>query len=541
MVVQTQVDVEMAELEVVLASETFAKSPNLAKILRYIGQKCLEGSESVLKEYNIAVEALGRSPDFDPKEDSIVRVEVHRLREKLKHYYEIEGADHLIIIGLRAGSYIPQFVRRHEISGNSPNQPAIEASPQTAAGGEKAVRLAQFIALPVPSAQPDLALKSESPAVKPHGFRRLYTLGSIAAGAILIAILAAKTGYLPRARTASAKTAVPVVDARSGAFSIITGDDVRIISGYSKRDYLDRQGNTWGPDRYYTGGTTRVEPHVFIARAADNTLFETARQGEFSYDIPLKPGPHELRLYFVEREYGPGTTRGGGEISRLFHVDLNGNRLLTDFDIFSDANGTNVADERVFKDIAPASDGQLHLKFTEGINYPLLNAVEVVPGLRGKMLPVRIVAQEHSYTDEEGRLWSPDRYFSSGRLATNVPPIDGTSDPGLYSSYRFGHFDYAIPVAEGSYAVTLYFAETYFGAKNPGKVGEGARLFDVYCNGAALLRNFDILQEAGAENRALKKTFHGLQPNAMGKLVLSFVPVKNYASIRAIEVVDESK
>jgi len=105
----------------------------------------------------------------------------------------------------------------------------------------------------------------------------------------------------------------------------------------------------------------------------------------------------------------------------------------------------------------------------------------------------------------------------------------------------FGHFDYAIPVADGRYAVTLYFAETYFGVKNKGRFGVGARLFDVYCNGDALLRNFDILQEAGAENRALKKTFHGLQPNAMGKLVLSFVPVKNYASVRAIEVVDETR
>jgi hypothetical protein len=314
-----------------------------------------------------------------------------------------------------------------------------------------------------------------------------------------------------------------------------------MICGYSKRDYLDREGNTWGPDRYYTGGTARVEPHVFIARAADNTLFETAREGEFSYNIPLKPGPHELRLYFVETDYGPGTTRGGGEISRLFHIDLNGIRLLTDFDVFSDANGTNVADERVYKDIAPASDGQLHLKFTEAIDHPILNAVEVVPGLRGKMLPVRIVAREHSYTDEEGHLWSPDRYFSSGRLATYVSPVEGTSDSGLYSSYRFGHFDYAIPVADGRYAVTLYFAETYFGTKNSQKVSVGARLFDVYCNGAELLRNFDIFKEAGGENRALKKTFHDLQPNALGKLMLSFVPVRNYASVRAIEVVDESR
>lgn len=522
MALLTQADLEKGELEVVLASNVFAKSPNLAKILHFIGRKYLDGSDSVLKEYNIAVEALGRSPDFDPKADSIVRVEVHRLREKLKHYYETEGADHPFIIELRSGSYIPQFVRRNEINGNLPNQPGSGATRQAAG------------TLLAPG------LESESIAVIPKGSRRLYILGFFVAGAALLAILAGKMWYLPKAGTVPPKAAEPVGERRTAPAPIGAGDDVRIICGYSKRDYVDLEGKGWGPDRYYAGGAVRVEPHGFIARAADNTLFETAREGEFSYNIPIKPGPHELRLYFVERDYGPGTTRGGGEISRLFHIDLNGNRLLTDFDIFSDANGTNVADERVFKDVAPASDGQLHLKFTEGINYPILNAVEIVPGLRGKMLPIRIVTQEHSYTDEEGQFWSPDRYFSSGRLATYVSPVEGTSDPGLYSSYRFGHFDYAIPVADGRYAVTLYFAETYFGAKNPGKVGVGARLFDVYCNGAALLRNFDILKEAGGEDLALKKTFHGLQPNAMGKLQLSFVPVKNYATVRAIEVVDES-
>ena len=70
---------------------------------------------------------------------------------------------------------------------------------------------------------------------------------------------------------------------------------------------------------------------------------------------------------------------------------------------------------------------------------------------------------------------------------------------------------------------------------------DGRFIFDVYCNGAALLRNFDIFKEAGAENRALKKTFHGLQPNAQGKLMLSFVPIRNYASVRAIEVMSESR
>jgi hypothetical protein len=68
----------------------------------------------------------------------------------------------------------------------------------------------------------------------------------------------------------------------------------------------------------------------------------------------------------------------------------------------------------------------------------------------------------------------------------------------------------------------------------------GSREFDVFCNGIALLRDFDIYKEAGG-GHVLLKTFHGLKPNAQGKFVLSFVPVRNYATVDAIEVADESR
>jgi len=134
---------------------------------------------------------------------------------------------------------------------------------------------------------------------------------------------------------------------------------------------VDQSGETWGPDRYYIGGHEIVEPQVFIARAPDPTLFQTAREGEFSYNIPLKPGTYELRLYFVETEYGPGTPRGGGENSRVFSINLNGKPLLADFDVYSDAGGTNIEDERVFKDVSPAADGKLHLSFVKEISHPV--------------------------------------------------------------------------------------------------------------------------------------------------------------------------
>jgi len=64
--------------------------------------------------------------------------------------------------------------------------------------------------------------------------------------------------------------------------------------------YIDRDGNAWRGDQYYSGGEALSQPRQFISRAADMTLFEAFRAGEFSYNIPLKPGNYELHLYFVE-------------------------------------------------------------------------------------------------------------------------------------------------------------------------------------------------------------------------------------------------
>ncbi len=66
-------------------------------------------------------------------------------------------------------------------------------------------------------------------------------------------------------------------------------------------------------------------------------------------------------------------------------------------------------------------------------------------------------------------------------------------------------------------------------------------MFDVYCNGVALLRGFDIMKEAGVEGRPIDRNFSGIRPNAQGKILLTFVPVQGMACVNGIEVVDDSK
>jgi PAS domain S-box-containing protein len=98
-----------AALERMVASESFRTCPRLAAFLRFVIEATLRGESAHLKGYTIAVEALGRSGDFDPQQDPIVRVEAGRLRRVIQHYYAGPGAKDLLVIDVPRGHYIPTF------------------------------------------------------------------------------------------------------------------------------------------------------------------------------------------------------------------------------------------------------------------------------------------------------------------------------------------------------------------------------------------------------------------------------------------------
>jgi hypothetical protein len=229
------------------------------------------------------------------------------------------------------------------------------------------------------------------------------------------------------------------------------------------------------------------------------------------------------------------------DASSTFTVAVNGVRVLQGFDVNSDALGENVADERIFRDISPAQDGYLHLGFTSERGAPALNALEILPGIPHKQLPIRLVTQPTSFTDHDGNIWQPDDYFMNGRTSTQRQKITGSLDPDLFAAERYGHFTYGIPVdTRGRYTLVLHFAEFYHGLDASGPSGTGTRRFRVMCNGVSLLEDFDIFKEAGSLH-ALTKTFYHLKPTAQGKLNLTFEPIENNATVSGIEVLDESQ
>jgi hypothetical protein len=79
------------------------------QFFRFVVASTLKGEAMHLKETTIGVAVFGRSPDYDPKADTIVRSQAWRLRSKLRKYYASEGANEPIIIDLPIGHYVPTF------------------------------------------------------------------------------------------------------------------------------------------------------------------------------------------------------------------------------------------------------------------------------------------------------------------------------------------------------------------------------------------------------------------------------------------------
>ena len=75
-----------------LASPAFVNAGRLSRMLRFVVERTLDGQGDQLKEYLLGVEVFDRPSEYDPRLDSIVRVEARRLRAKLAEYYEADGA-----------------------------------------------------------------------------------------------------------------------------------------------------------------------------------------------------------------------------------------------------------------------------------------------------------------------------------------------------------------------------------------------------------------------------------------------------------------
>src|SRR4051794_5171240 len=119
------VDVESvrAQIDRLIQSKAFETSEVHRRLLQYLAEKSLTGEAERLKEYTIGLEAFAKPPSYDPKHDSIVRLQVGRVRQKLAAYYQTEAAGDAVLVSRPKGAFTLNFETFHPAE-----QPAPPAS-----------------------------------------------------------------------------------------------------------------------------------------------------------------------------------------------------------------------------------------------------------------------------------------------------------------------------------------------------------------------------------------------------------------------------
>jgi predicted ATPase len=123
----------LAQLVRILDSRSFVKAPVLSRLLRHLVERTLEGATTELKEYSLGVEVFRRGESFDPRLDTIVRVQARRLRARLTDYYNSLGRSDSVRIDVPTGSYAPVFHHQNARARSPVGAAAIVAAADIAA------------------------------------------------------------------------------------------------------------------------------------------------------------------------------------------------------------------------------------------------------------------------------------------------------------------------------------------------------------------------------------------------------------------------
>lgn len=151
---------------------------------------------------------------------------------------------------------------------------------------------------------------------------------------------------------------------------------VRIKAG-DISGYVAKSGERYGSDMYFEGGSAAgINPpdtapaNRIAVRANDPALFDSARDGDFVYRIPLPAGKYRVTLSFEE----PAATAAG---QRLFDVTINGHSLLSNFDVYQAAGGRLIGIERSVD--ATAENRTIELGFHGRRGKALISAISITP------------------------------------------------------------------------------------------------------------------------------------------------------------------
>jgi hypothetical protein len=285
------------QMQRILHSAAFRNAHTLQQLFQFLVAQAYGPETETLKEYTIGVGAFGRPQDFDPKIDPIVRVQTHRLRQKLKEYYETEGKHDPILIAIPKGHYLPTFEATANGHHGFGQIAAAEISTAASNGAPEPAREAEL----------------QAPAQK---HERIWSTlawrrSAIAAVGIVVFVAGLWLGsrFHPFSAGAVAASAKPELDFNPAmkpvkAFwaSLLGNDATPIIAHADAVFLLDHHNDLfWFPNGASDYRGAPVDPHLAEQFAADPALVSKAG-----------------RLYYEDVYLGSGDLDAVATMSNLF-------------------------------------------------------------------------------------------------------------------------------------------------------------------------------------------------------------------------------
>src|SRR5271154_4229741 len=107
-----ELEASQTQIQRILQSKAFRTSELHRNLLQYLSEKSLSGTADGLKEYTVGLDVFAKPASYDPRQESVVRMHVARLRQRLTEYYRTEGVDDAVIVDIPKGAFEVTFELR---------------------------------------------------------------------------------------------------------------------------------------------------------------------------------------------------------------------------------------------------------------------------------------------------------------------------------------------------------------------------------------------------------------------------------------------
>jgi hypothetical protein len=334
----------LEQIDRLVSSHALHGSESLCKLLRYLAKHAVDHPGAPIKEFQIATEVFGRSAEFDPQLDSMVRVQAGRLRSKLAEYYSSDGLEDPLVVELPKGTYVLSFHPRNNSPAKSAAVSAVaskesqEKSPERRWGTE-VIALSIFLAAAILVIVWLMATRNASPAglasetePVPAAFRvfwKGFTSGSeepwvIFSNAAFIG--RPETGM--RYRDATRDAGVPILDHYTGVGEVLAVHEIDRVFAVLHRRIRLKRGSLFSLD------DAKNNNLVFIGSPSENlSLLEIPGTQEFVFER-LKSGPRKGDQAIINKHPQP-------DEAKEFLATPSGQDLTEDYAVIGLVRGMN--------------------------------------------------------------------------------------------------------------------------------------------------------------------------------------------------------